>query len=79
MGGEKRFSPPTRSQGTRLTTGNTYEMNTFCLYQTVLPKPSTMTAPVLRTVSIVGEWPGDISSDYSILNPIGNEPTTGDC
>ena len=38
-----------------------------------------MTVPVLRTVTIVGEWPDDIASDYSLLNPIGNEPTTGDC
>ena len=38
-----------------------------------------MTAPALKTVSIVGEWPSDNSSDYTLLNPIGNEPTTGDC
>ena len=78
MGGEKRSLLP-HGLGMRPTTDNTYEMNTFCLYQTVLPKPSTMTVPVLRTVTIVGEWPDDIASDYSLLNPIGNEPTTGDC
>ena len=38
-----------------------------------------MTAPVLKSASIVGTWPTDDFSDYSILNPICDEPTTGDC
>ena len=54
-------------------------MNTFCLYQTVLPKPSIMTAPVLKSASIVETWPTDDFSDYTILNPIIDERTTGDC
>ena len=38
-----------------------------------------MTAPVLKSASIVETWPTDDFSDYTILNPISDEPTMGDC